>query len=91
MALTDDQSMEWELYRQALASAGILLTSIADELCWEGSDGMGFPTTKNIYKALEDVLWAPVIRYWAFKLWSWHLTLKVKLFFWLLLKKKLLT
>jgi hypothetical protein len=46
---------------------------------------------KNLYKALVDVLWAPVIRDWTFKLWSWQLALKVKLFFWLLLKKKLLT
>jgi hypothetical protein len=39
LALRGDQATEWELYRQALASAGILITSIEDELCWEGGDG----------------------------------------------------
>jgi hypothetical protein len=91
MALTGDQATEWELYRQALDSPGILLTSTEDELRWEGGDGKGFPTAKKLYKALADVLWAPVIQDWTFKLWSWQLALKVKLFFWLLLKNKLLT
>jgi hypothetical protein len=90
LGINGDLAKEWEQYRRALAGAGILLAPTEDELRWSGGDGSGFPTAKNLYRALSESMWAPTIRGWGYKLWKWNLALKLKLFFWLLLKTKFL-
>ena len=81
LGLSGDLGEEWEQYRRALAGTGILLATTEDELRWSGGDESGYPTVKNLYRALFESMWAPASRGWEYKLWKWKLVLKLKLFF----------
>jgi hypothetical protein len=64
------------------------LATTEDELRWSGGDGIGFPTVKNLYRALTDSMWAPTIRGWDYKLWKWNLVIKLKVVLLAALKKQ---
>jgi hypothetical protein len=91
LGLIGDLAHDWERFIHSLEGAGILLGPKEDELRWSGGDGSGFQKVKNLYKAVSEVLWGPANGEWVLKLWKWHIELKLKCFFWLLLKKKILT
>jgi hypothetical protein len=53
-----DLASEWEAYRSALSGVGIQLNANKDELSWSGGDGSGFPSARNLYRALSESMWS---------------------------------
>jgi hypothetical protein len=91
LGLIGDLAHIWESFIRSLAGAGIVLEPKEDELRWSGGDGSGYPTVKKLYKAASDVIWGQSAEDWVLKIWKWQIELKMKCFFWLLMKKKILT
>jgi hypothetical protein len=54
-------------------------------------DKSGIPSVKNIYRGLVTTKFLKGIDRWQLSIWHWHIQLKVKLFFWLVLEGRILT
>jgi ribonuclease HI len=70
---------------------GIQLNAFENDLRWSGGDGSSLSSTRNLYRALSESMWLHTTIGWCYKLWKWNLALKLKLFFLLLLRNKVLT
>jgi hypothetical protein len=91
LQLQDPLALEWDAFTLALQSAGISLSNDRDSLLWAGGDASGNLTVKNVYKALLHTQNFAAEPPWLLKIWQWSIPLKIKLFFWLCIKDRVLT
>jgi len=91
LSLEGSQAIEWSRYTSALKGAGISLTDNPDTLLWAGGDATGYINVKNLYDAHIYQMRLEVDYSWIRHIWTWQVPLKLKLFFWLAGKGKLLT
>jgi hypothetical protein len=82
---------EWSLFTNSLSTAGIYLGEDIDKLSWEGRDSFENISFKNIYLALVTTQNFQVYPIWIKIIWSWQIQLKINLFSWLTISRKLLT
>jgi hypothetical protein len=57
IGLLGDLAQEWEQYRRALASVGILLDPSEEYLRWSCGDASSYPVVKKLYRAFSDSFW----------------------------------
>jgi hypothetical protein len=72
---------KWNRYCHHLASTGIQLHTSEDQPTWTGGDRLGFLSTRNVYTGITNHHWPINTCGWKYKLWTWSLPLKLKLFF----------
>ena len=82
---------ESKSFRCALINSGVLLQDRPDALKWTGEDLSGKISVKNVYMGMENKKWIHNIRGWRKALWSWDCPLKIKLFIWLAVEKRILS
>jgi hypothetical protein len=82
---------EWNNYTKGLSAAGVILGKSTNKLLWTRGDVTGKTTVKNIYLALVSTLNYQSMATWNQKIWNWDIQLKVKLFAWLAISRKILT
>jgi hypothetical protein len=60
-------------------------------MIWDCGDNTGIFSVKKLYTAITTSVWPSTITGWRLNLWKWKLPLKLKIFTWLSLKKKIPT
>jgi ribonuclease HI len=91
LALGGPSAMELDTFTAALKCTGLSLTDAWDTLTWVGGDGSRITAAKNVYVTLLPDREIDAQPLWLHWIWSWQLPLKLKLFFWLCARDKLLT
>jgi hypothetical protein len=91
LGLNGTLAEEWNNFTKGLSTAGVYLGEENDTLLWAGGDASGKITVKNIYLALVSTLNYQPAPKWIQKIWSWDIQLKIKLFTWLTISRKILT
>jgi hypothetical protein len=89
--LAEPLAEEWDCYRQSLIESGISLGEKQDELIWIGGDKSGNISVKNIYEALSNSLWNYKAWRMEEKFMEVGVSLKIKLFVWLIAENKILS
>jgi hypothetical protein len=91
LGLNGTLAEEWNNFTKGLTTAGVYLGEENDKLLWAGGDASGKITVKNIYLALVSTQNFQSAPKWIQKIWSWDIQLKIKLFTWLTISRKILT
>jgi hypothetical protein len=91
LELTGCLRVEWKAYRVALINNGIILQDKSDQLKWTGGNKYGQVTVRNIYLVVESHKWIYKSGGWHKAMWDWDCSLKIKLFFWLMMENKILS
>jgi hypothetical protein len=60
-------------------------------MLWDNGDNTGILTVKKNYNAIATTEWPISITGWRFDFWKWKLPLKLKIFTWITLKRKIPT
>jgi hypothetical protein len=82
---------EWDSYTRNISAAGVILGNSEDTLLWTGGDASGKATVIFFYSALVSTRNYQQEANWKQKLWKWNTLLKIKLFTWLTINRKILT
>ena len=91
MGLNDIWVVQWETFTDKLNSAGIKLNSEIDTLVWTENKTNGIITTKLAFEYIIRNGTNSEQRCWYNWLWKWNIAQKLKCFWWLTLKDKILT
>jgi hypothetical protein len=58
---------------------------------WAGGDNSGNISVKNLYTAIANTVGLNNLTGWRRHLWNWKIPLKIKIFTWLTIEKKIPT
>lgn len=72
----------WEQYISDFQLAGIYIGDREDEFVWNGELGEGQIVALDVYNYISLPLQEQVDQCWYWFVWSWNMTLKIKIFGW---------